>query len=319
MTDSNLVRVLQAQCRGAGRADRLPGRRARAPRRSARASAQLRAEGVAHRHRRRDRQRRPAAPRAARCDDMPLVTAGSGVAIGLPRNFGIAPSDAGRRAAAGAAACARSSRAAARRRRKRQVRGLHRLRPRRRSRVDPLRIAAGDDVAAEALALGDAAAARDGPVLVYSTAEPADVRRVQQRLGVAAGGRRWSSSALARDRARAWSSAACASWWSPAARLRAPCVQALGVAQLRIGPQIDPGVPWCHAATRRRRAAPAPGAEVRQLRRRRLLHARPFALLHERVRRRARRSAASARACSSAATCTRTAGNISVRLPTTAS
>jgi uncharacterized protein YgbK (DUF1537 family) len=26
-------------------------------------------------------------------------------------------------------------------------------------------------------------------------------------------------------------------------------VQALGIAQLRIGPQIDPGVPWCHAAT----------------------------------------------------------------------
>jgi len=25
------------------------------------------------------------------------------------------------------------------------------------------------------------------------------------------------------------------------------CVQALGVEQLRIGPQIDPGVPWCHA------------------------------------------------------------------------
>jgi 3-dehydrotetronate 4-kinase len=25
------------------------------------------------------------------------------------------------------------------------------------------------------------------------------------------------------------------------------CVQALGVTQLRIGPQIDPGVPWCHA------------------------------------------------------------------------
>ena len=25
------------------------------------------------------------------------------------------------------------------------------------------------------------------------------------------------------------------------------CVQALGVAQLRIGAQIDPGVPWCHA------------------------------------------------------------------------
>ena len=26
------------------------------------------------------------------------------------------------------------------------------------------------------------------------------------------------------------------------------CVQALGVSRLRIGAQIDPGVPWCHAA-----------------------------------------------------------------------
>jgi uncharacterized protein YgbK (DUF1537 family) len=29
--------------------------------------------------------------------------------------------------------------------------------------------------------------------------------------------------------------------------------QALGVRQLRIGAQIDPGVPWCHAAPRSRR------------------------------------------------------------------
>ena len=27
------------------------------------------------------------------------------------------------------------------------------------------------------------------------------------------------------------------------------CVQALGIAQLRIGGQIDPGVPWCHAVS----------------------------------------------------------------------
>jgi len=25
------------------------------------------------------------------------------------------------------------------------------------------------------------------------------------------------------------------------------CVQALGITQMRIGAQIDPGVPWCHA------------------------------------------------------------------------
>jgi uncharacterized protein YgbK (DUF1537 family) len=26
-------------------------------------------------------------------------------------------------------------------------------------------------------------------------------------------------------------------------------VQALGISQLQIGPQIDPGVPWCYART----------------------------------------------------------------------
>jgi uncharacterized protein YgbK (DUF1537 family) len=27
------------------------------------------------------------------------------------------------------------------------------------------------------------------------------------------------------------------------------CVQALDITQMQIGPQIDPGVPWCHAVT----------------------------------------------------------------------
>ena len=27
------------------------------------------------------------------------------------------------------------------------------------------------------------------------------------------------------------------------------CVQALGITHMQIGPQIDPGVPWCHAAS----------------------------------------------------------------------
>jgi uncharacterized protein YgbK (DUF1537 family) len=27
------------------------------------------------------------------------------------------------------------------------------------------------------------------------------------------------------------------------------CVQALAIEQLQIGPQIDPGVPWCHSHT----------------------------------------------------------------------
>ena len=37
------------------------------------------------------------------------------------------------------------------------------------------------------------------------------------------------------------------------------CVQALGIAQLQIGPQIDPGVPWCHALSD---AAPEGGLHI---------------------------------------------------------
>ena len=37
------------------------------------------------------------------------------------------------------------------------------------------------------------------------------------------------------------------------------CVQALGVRQMQIGPQIDPGVPWCHAQTV---AAPGDGLHL---------------------------------------------------------
>ena len=37
------------------------------------------------------------------------------------------------------------------------------------------------------------------------------------------------------------------------------CVQALGIAQMQIGPQIDPGVPWCHA---RSDVAPETGVHI---------------------------------------------------------
>jgi len=37
------------------------------------------------------------------------------------------------------------------------------------------------------------------------------------------------------------------------------CVQALHVAQMQIGPQIDPGVPWCYAQSD---AAPGQGLHL---------------------------------------------------------
>ena len=86
-----------------------------------------------------------------------------------------------------------------------------------------------------------------GPVLVYATAEPAAVRAVQERLGAAKAGapveHALSRIELGLVEAGAGQPIAAGGETSGA------CVQALGITQLRIGPQIDPGVPWCHAAT----------------------------------------------------------------------
>ena len=71
---------------------------------------------------------------------------------------------------------------------------------------------------------------------------------MQQDLGVQQAGelveRRWPRSA--------------ARWWSGVRQLvvaggetSGAVVQALGIQQMRIGPQIDPGVPWCTLPPRR--------------------------------------------------------------------
>jgi uncharacterized protein YgbK (DUF1537 family) len=173
---------------------------------------------------------------------MPLVVAGSGVAIGLPQNFGLSPS-AGAAAlprAEGACAIVSGSCSVAT---NQQVadflrRGLPALA------VDPLQIAAGRDVVREALDwaqpwLGDR------PVLVYSSAPPDSVRAVQQQLGAGDAGEMVEKALAAITRGlveRGVGRLIVAGGETSGA-----AVQALGVRQLRIGPQIDPGVPWCHA------------------------------------------------------------------------
>ena len=51
------------------------------------------------------------------------------------------------------------------------------------------------------------------------------------------------------------------------------CIRALEVDQMQIGPQIDPGVPWCWGSTPLASAGGnSPGPEVREFRRQRFLH-----------------------------------------------
>jgi uncharacterized protein YgbK (DUF1537 family) len=240
MTDASLVRVLQSQCQGrVGLVEHKVVRGGAAPIHAR--IRQLQAEGL----------------RFAIVDaldnedlmhlgraiaDMPLVVAGSGVAIGLPQNHGLSPSAAAAALppAQGAGAIVSGSCSVAT---NQQVadfiqRGGPALA------VDPLQIAAGRDVVSEALAWASTRLGEQ-PVLVYSSAPPDSVRAVQQQLGVADAG------ALVEC---ALAAIACGLVERGVGRLMVAggetsgaAVQALGVRQMRIGPQIDPGVPWCHA------------------------------------------------------------------------
>lgn len=240
MTDPNLVRVLQSQCR---RKVGLIDHKAVAQGGAAIAArmAALRAEGVGL-----------AVVDAVSNDDLlrlgpalkglPLVTAGSGVAIGLPGNFGIAPSSKASALppAQGLQAVVSGSCSLAT---NRQVLAfIQSGRPA--LAVDPLRMAAGIDVAAEALAWAGPLIAA-GPVLVYSSADSSAVKQVQGKLGVEEAGAMVERTLAAI--ARGLVQRGVRQLVVAGGETSGACVQALNITQMKIGPQIDPGVPWCFA------------------------------------------------------------------------
>jgi 3-dehydrotetronate 4-kinase len=238
MRDANLVRVLQAQCR---RKVGLIDYRAVAQGEAAvRARiAALQAEGVSiaivDATSNEDLLRLGPALK-----DLPLLTAGSGVAIALPANFGIAPSAAASRlpAADGLRAIVSGSCSQAT---NRQVQAFV-ASGRPAFAIDPMRIAGGDDVATQALAWAGPLLS-SGPVLVYSTAQPDDVKSVQGRLGSGEAGAMVEQT-LARI-AAGLVDGGVRQLVVAGGETSGACVQALGVQQLQIGAQIDPGVPWC--------------------------------------------------------------------------
>jgi len=251
MTDANLVRVLQAQL------DPVRGRRvglvdyrvvAQGADAIGRRIDDLRAEGVtlAVVDALNDDDLRTLARAAA---TLPLVVAGSGLAIGIPALHGLQPDaraamlpPAGGARAVVSGSCSAATHAQVLNFLAAGGEGFA---------IDPLQLAAGGDLAAEALAwalprLGDA------PVLVYATAEPAAVRAVQQQLGAEQAGA-LVEQALSRI-AQGLVQAGVGQLIVAGGETSGACVQRLGIQQLRIGPQIDPGVPWCHAATPARAA-----------------------------------------------------------------
>ncbi|MGW4303255.1 3-oxo-tetronate kinase [Streptomyces sp. NPDC004646] len=240
MTDSNLVHVLGAQTtRPVGLIDHTvlaAGADAVRTR-----IAELRSQGVAF-----------AVVDAVSNDDLvrlgeavselPLVTAGSGLAIGLPANWGLEPSSAAAELppAGGHRAIVSGSVSVATNGQVRAFLDSGRLA----FSVDPLRIAAGEDVAGEALAFADAHLA-DGPVLVYSTEAPDAVRGVQSRLGAAEAGALVERTLA--EVARGLVARGVRQLVVAGGETSGAVVQALGITGLRIGAQIDPGVPWCAA------------------------------------------------------------------------
>ncbi|MEJ5151416.1 3-oxo-tetronate kinase [Comamonas sp. MYb396] len=176
--------------------------------------------------------------------DLPLVTAGSGVAIALPANFGLQPSNqaAALPAASGLQAVVSGSCSVAT-----NAQVAHFIASGRPAlAIAPLRMAAGDAVVREALDWARPHLA-SGPVLVYSTAEPDAVRSIQAQLGVEQAGALVEQTLAAI--ARGLVELGVRQLVVAGGETSGACVQALGIAQMRIGGQIDPGVPWCHAAS----------------------------------------------------------------------
>ena len=240
MTDSNLVRVLQAQTRrrvGLIRYDTVAhGAQAIRER-----IALLRGQGMAIAIV--DAVSDADLVRIAEaCSDLPLVTAGSGIGLGLARHYksrgllqtaehaAVMPAVDGY-AAVISGSCSVTTNA--------QV--GHWLGSRPGFRVDPLQIAAGNDVAAAAIAWARPLLPA-GPVLIYATSDASSVKAAQNALGAERAGRLVENTLAAI--ARALVANGVRRLVVAGGETAGAVVQALRVAALRIGPQIDPGVPW---------------------------------------------------------------------------
>ncbi len=176
------------------------------------------------------------------CADLTLITGGSGIALGLPGNFRRAgllaergdaaqlPSVEGFSAVlAGSASKATNAQVAAWRERRPAFR------------IDPLAAARGEAVVDQALAFAQPYLDKDEPVLIYATATPDEVKAVQRELGVNEAGHLVESTLA--SIARGLRERGVRKFVVAGGETSGAVVQALDVRTLRIGAQIDPGVP----------------------------------------------------------------------------
>jgi uncharacterized protein YgbK (DUF1537 family) len=174
------------------------------------------------------------------CADLTLITGGSGIALGLPKNFHAAnrlakadhaaalPKIEGRAVVlAGSASKATND----------QVAQWRTSKPG--FRIDPLALSRGEPVVEQAVAFAE----RHSPeaVLIYATSTPDEIKAVQKELGAERAGH-LVEQALA-SIARLLFDAGVRKFVVAGGETSGAVVQALGVKSLRIGAQIDPGVP----------------------------------------------------------------------------
>lgn len=238
MTDADLVRVLGRQTRGkvglVAHADVRGG-----PAAIAAALARLRAGGAAYAivDALDDRN---LIDLGAACADQALLVGGSGMALGLPDNFRRAgrlggeaadalPEVAGREAIV-AGSCSAATLG--------QIEAF--ARDHTAIRLDVTALAGNGQVAATTAAA--AARLAEGPVLVYASAPPAEVARTQAALGRERAGQ-LVEQALA-EVAAGLVAAGVRRLVVAGGETAGAVARRLGIATLRIGPQIDPGVPW---------------------------------------------------------------------------
>jgi 3-dehydrotetronate 4-kinase len=107
--------------------------------------------------------------------------------------------------------------------------------------VDPIAVAEGGDVAQQALAWAKPLLGEQ-PILISATAPPEKVAEAQSRLGRERAGAVVEESLAAI--ARGLAGAGVRRFVVAGGETAGAVVQALGVTGLRIGRQIDPGVPW---------------------------------------------------------------------------
>jgi uncharacterized protein YgbK (DUF1537 family) len=178
--------------------------------------------------------------------DHPLITGGSGIALGLPENYrqkgllgaaapAVMPRVAGP-AVVIAGSCSQATRG--------QVIRAKKLWPS--HQVDPLNLR---DVADAAQAVADKvlAGVNSGPQLIYSTADPDTVQKVQSEMG-----RNRAGDTVERffgRLARTLRDGGVRRFIVAGGETSGAVVQALGVQAMRIGPEIDPGVPWTESLT----------------------------------------------------------------------